>query len=90
MENANLADVARSLPDAVVLTDQAGDVLWGNDAAERLLGLTRAEMTGTNTLDAVHDEDKELAATALAGIQRQAFGTPLELRVRTATWWPIW
>jgi diguanylate cyclase (GGDEF)-like protein/PAS domain S-box-containing protein len=89
MENSSLADITRSLPDAVVVADQAGDVLWSNDTAERLFGLTCAELTGTNILDVVHSEDRELAAVALAGIQRKSVGSPLELRVRTDTGWKL-
>ena len=43
MDRESLADVTQSLPDAVVVIDQMGGVLWTNDAAERLFGRTGGE-----------------------------------------------
>jgi len=89
MDRESLADVAQSLPDAVVVVDQMGGVLWTNDAAERLFGRTAAELAGTNALDVVHADDKELAGVALTSIQGKAVGTPLELRVRAGDGWKL-
>ncbi|HXQ76062.1 MAG TPA: sensor domain-containing diguanylate cyclase [Acidimicrobiales bacterium] len=89
MDREGLADVTQSLPDAVVVIDQMGGVLWHNDAAERLFGRTTASMVGTNALDVVHGEDKELARVALTSIQGKAVGTPLELRVRAGEKWKL-
>jgi diguanylate cyclase (GGDEF)-like protein/PAS domain S-box-containing protein len=77
------------LPDAVVVIDQMGGVLWTNDAAERLFERTAAELVGTNALDVVHGDDKELAGVALTSIQGKAIGTPIELRVRTGDAWKL-
>jgi diguanylate cyclase (GGDEF)-like protein/PAS domain S-box-containing protein len=63
--------------------------LWTNDAAERLFGRTASELVGTNALDVVHVEDKELARVALTSIRGKAVGTPLELRVRTEAGWKL-
>lgn len=41
-----LAQLLRDLGDAVVIADRAGDVLFWNDAATRLLGWTSEEMVG--------------------------------------------
>jgi diguanylate cyclase (GGDEF)-like protein/PAS domain S-box-containing protein len=89
MNRDSLADVMQSLPDAVVVIDQMAGVLWTNDAAERLFGQTSADLIGTNALDVVHGEDKELAAVALTSIQGKAVGTPLELRVRAGEGWKL-
>jgi diguanylate cyclase (GGDEF)-like protein/PAS domain S-box-containing protein len=89
MDRESLADITRSLPDAVVVIDQIGGVLWTNDAAERLFGRTAAELTGTNAIDVVHGDDKELARVALTSIQGKAVGTPLELRVRDGDSWRL-
>ena len=89
MDQDGLVDVTRWLPDAVVVIDQMGDVMWTNDAAERLFGRTAADLVGTNALDVVHAEDKELAAVALTSIQDKTFGTPLELRVRVGDRWKL-
>lgn len=89
MDRESLADVAQSLPDAVVIVDQMGGVVWTNDAAERMFGRSAAELTGTNALDVVHADDKELAGVALTSIQGKAVGTPLELRVRAGDGWKL-
>jgi diguanylate cyclase (GGDEF)-like protein/PAS domain S-box-containing protein len=89
MDRDSLADVIESLPDSVVVIDQIGGVLWTNDAAERLFGRTAAELVGTNALDVLHAEDKELARVALTSIRGKAVGTPLELRVRTEAGWKL-
>jgi diguanylate cyclase (GGDEF)-like protein/PAS domain S-box-containing protein len=89
MDRDSLADVIESLPDSVVVIDQMGGVLWTNDAAERLFGRTASELVGTNALDVVHVEDKELARVALTSIRGKAVGTPLELRVRTEAGWKL-
>jgi len=89
MDRESLVDVTQSLPDAVVVIDQMGGVLWANDAAERLFGRTASELVGTNALDVVHAEDKELAGVALTSIRDKAFGTPLELRVHAGEGWKL-
>jgi diguanylate cyclase (GGDEF)-like protein/PAS domain S-box-containing protein len=89
MDQASLADVTQSLPDAVVVIDQMGGVLWINDAAERLFGRPAEELIGTNALDVLHTEDRELAGVALTSIQGKAVGTPLELRVRAGDSWKL-
>src|SRR5580658_7945755 len=89
MDRDSLADVIESLPDSVVVIDQMGGVLWTNDAAKRLFGRTAAELAGTNALDVVHVEDKELARVALTSIRGKTVGTPLELRVRVGEGWKL-
>jgi diguanylate cyclase (GGDEF)-like protein/PAS domain S-box-containing protein len=89
MDQESLSDVTRSLPDAVVVIDRLGGVLWTNDAAERLFGQATAELVGTNALDVVHAEDKALAEVALTSIQGKAVGSPLELRVCAGGGWKL-
>ena len=72
MDEHTLADLMKSLPDAVVVIDQMGGVLWINDAAERLFERPAAELVGTNAVDVVHSDDKELAGVALTSIQGKA------------------
>jgi diguanylate cyclase (GGDEF)-like protein/PAS domain S-box-containing protein len=89
MDRESLADLATSLPDAVVVIDQMGGVLWINDAAERVFERTAAELVGTNALDFLHGDDKELAGVALTSIKGKTVGTPLELRVRAGGGWKL-
>ncbi|HEY5251208.1 MAG TPA: sensor domain-containing diguanylate cyclase [Acidimicrobiales bacterium] len=89
MDRDSLAAVTQSLPDAVVVIDPVGGVLWVNDAVERIFGRTPAELVGTNALDVVHPEDKALAGVALTSIQGKAVGTPIELRVLAGEGWKL-
>jgi diguanylate cyclase (GGDEF)-like protein/PAS domain S-box-containing protein len=87
MDRDALADIIVSLPDGVVVIDSSGGVLWANEAAARLLGPATANMVGTNVLDAVHVDDRELAAVALTGRPGPTVGSRLELRVGTGGEW---
>src|SRR5579872_2222105 len=89
MDHVSLTDITQSLPDAVVVIDQMGGVLWVNDAAERLFGQPADQLIGTNALDVLHADDRELAGVALTSIQGKAVGTPLELRVRAGDAWKL-
>jgi diguanylate cyclase (GGDEF)-like protein/PAS domain S-box-containing protein len=89
MDQESLADVTQSLPDAVVVINQMGDVLWINDAAERLFGRPATDVVGTSALDVVHPDDRELAGVALTSVQDKAVGTPIELRVSAAEGWRL-
>src|ERR1700683_4861997 len=89
MDRASLSDIIQSLPDAVVVIDQVGGVLLGNDAAERLFGRRLAALARTNALDVVHPDDRALAGVALTSIQGKVVGTPLELRVDTDRGWKL-
>jgi diguanylate cyclase (GGDEF)-like protein/PAS domain S-box-containing protein len=89
MDRESLADVTQSLPDAVVVVDPMGGVLWTNDAAVRLFGRTSEELVGTSALDVVHGDDRELATVALTSIRDKAVGSPIELRVRAEEGWRL-
>lgn len=67
-----------SLPDAVVLYDSAGRVLFVNPAFEELYGLTREECLGRQ-LDFVPPEEEEKTK---AGIKRALAGEIVEVETR--------
>ena len=46
MEPAWLEHLALELPDAVVVAGADGRLVWGNPAAERIFGLSNAEIVG--------------------------------------------
>lgn len=83
------AAVVAHLPDAVVVIDRAGDVVWGNEAAERHLGRSLDAPEGLSGLDLIHPDDREQAALAMISVVGKTVGTPLELRIRTATGWRL-
>jgi len=82
-------DVADALPDAVLVVDQDGRVVWGNAAAERLFGMSLEHALGRSGLEFVHPDDLQLAALSLTSVQSKEVGTPLELRIRTAGGWRL-
>jgi diguanylate cyclase (GGDEF)-like protein/PAS domain S-box-containing protein len=89
MEPGWLERLVLELPDAVVVADADGNLIWGNPAAERIFGVTTAEIEGTNALDLLHPEDHELALTSLESVRDKEVGSPIELRVRTPTGWKL-
>ena len=89
MEPAWLEHLALELPDAVVVADADGNLVWGNPAAERLFGLANADIVGSNALQFLHPEDIELAAASLVSVRGKTVGSPIELRVKTPTGWKL-
>lgn len=81
--------VAMGLPDSVFLLDPLFEVLWANESAERLFGMTLADSAGVNGLDFIHPDDLETAALAMATVQSKDVGTPLEVRVLAHDGWRL-
>jgi diguanylate cyclase (GGDEF)-like protein/PAS domain S-box-containing protein len=84
-----LEHVALELPDAVVVAHGDGTLIWGNPAAERLFGLSNADIVGSSGLDFLHPEDLELAVASLVSVRDKSVGSPIELRVKTPTGWKL-
>ena len=89
MEPAWLERLALELPDAVVVADADGHLVWANPAAERIFGLSVADIVGLDALEFLHPEDVELAATSLESVRDKNVGSPIELRVKTPTGWKL-
>ena len=89
IESRGLLDVAVWLPDAVVVVDASARLIWANDAAERLFGVDSTRLAGTDGLEFLHPDDREVAAVALMSIQGKQVGTPIELRVRAPGGWRL-
>ena len=58
-ELGSMAEAFVNLPDAVVLVDGTGTVVWGNRAAERLFELSLDDWIGQSGLELVHPDDHE-------------------------------
>ncbi len=89
MEPAWLERLVLELPDAVVVADANGRLVWANPAAERIFGLAVTDIVGLSALDFLHPEDIELAATSLVSVRDKSVGSPIELRVKTPTGWKL-
>lgn len=89
MEPAWLERLVLELPDAVVVADADGRLVWANPAAERIFGLAVTDIVGLSALDFLHPEDVELAATSLVSVRDKNVGSPIELRVKTPTGWKL-
>ena len=77
------------LPDALVLVDDAGIIVWGNRAAERLFERSLRDWAGESGLDLVHPDDHEFVLRSLSTIQDKDVGSPIEIRVSAASGWRL-
>jgi diguanylate cyclase (GGDEF)-like protein/PAS domain S-box-containing protein len=89
MEQTWLASLVLDMPDAVVVADATGTLVWGNPAAERLFGVTTAAIAGRSGFELVHPDDLEVALASLESVQAKDVGTPIELRVKTPEGWKL-
>ena len=77
-ETALLAAVVASVIDAVITTDAEAHIVFLNEAAERMFGVTRATVAGRSAVDTfVHPDDR---AAAHAWVRRLASGEPMSSR----------
>ena len=84
-----MADAFLHFPDAVVLVDGSGTILWGNLAAERIFGRTLQEWVGRSGLDLVHPDDHEFVLRSLGTVRNKEVGSPIEIRVKAASGWRL-
>lgn len=80
---------AYGLPDAVIVVDRAGDVVWANPAAHRMFGVVPEPGVRIAGLDFVHPDDRTLCALAVERSRRSPAATPLAVRVRSAGGWRL-
>ncbi len=88
-DERDLARLLREFPDTVILIDSQGRLRWANHAAECLFGRSAHDSIGLSGLDLVHPEDLELVLRSLGTVQDKVVGTPIEIRLRTATGWRL-
>ena len=77
------------LPDAIVMVDPTGNIVWGNPSAERMFERSIADTVGRSGLDLVHPDDQELVLRSLSTIQGRDVGTPIEIRINAASGWRL-
>ncbi|HEY6471581.1 MAG TPA: EAL domain-containing protein [Acidimicrobiales bacterium] len=84
-----MVDTFLRLPDAVVLVDDAGIIVWGNRAAERIFERSVRDWVGESGLDLVHPDDHEFVMRSLSTIQEKDVGSPIEIRISAASGWRL-
>lgn len=84
-----IVEIAKGLPDSVLLVDSLAQVLWANQSAERLFGVNVGDAAGISGLDLIHPDDFESAALAMTSVQSKDVGTPLEIRVLAHDGWRL-
>ncbi len=84
-----MADAFENLPDAVVIVDGAGIIVWGNHAAERLFERSVDDWRGHSGFDLIHPDDHEWALRSLSTVGDKAVGAPIEIRVMADSGWRL-
>jgi diguanylate cyclase (GGDEF)-like protein/PAS domain S-box-containing protein len=74
---------AWAAPDALLLVDDSGTLLWASRSAEALLGYTPQEHVGSNVFEKVHPDDLGYAVGALGEVSRKD-GVHLPVQIRAA------
>jgi len=87
--NQRLARLIEELPEAVVVLDAVGTLLWANAAAESMFERSLDGVIGLSAIDLVHPDDLELALLSLESVQRREVGNSLELRIRVGEEWRL-
>ncbi len=88
-ERGAMADAFENLPDAVVIVDGTGNIVWGNYAAERLFERRLDDWKGQSGFDLMHPDDHELALRSLSTVGDKQVGAPIEIRVNAASGWRL-
>ena len=78
-----------TLPDAVIIVDAGGVIVWGNDTAERLFGTSISAVAGLSGLDFVHPDDLPFVLLSLSTVQEKEVGSPIEIRLKMPTGWRL-
>ena len=86
---AELVEVLRALPDAVLVVDDQARLTWANQAAADLFGHSVGEGIGRSGLDFIHPDDLQIALVSMASMQEKDVGSLLELRIRSTTGWRL-
>ena len=64
--DASMIEAFLRLPEAVVIVDGNGTIVWGNPSAERIFERTLETWVGQSALDLVHPDDLEFALRSLS------------------------
>jgi len=77
------AALVDALPDMVLVLDDVGNVVFGNQRCRDVLGWDEDQL-GKHALEFVHPDDVAVVASSMGTIQGKLIGSPIELRIRDA------
>ncbi len=80
--STDLGLIAAELPDALVVLDLSGDILWANDATISLMGLESDEWIGKSAFLLMHPDDHAVAIDAFSTVAESSLGRLMDVRVR--------
>jgi len=80
--STDLGRIAAELPDALVILDQSGTLLWVNDASVELMGLHRDEWIGQSAFGLMHPDDHDAVLDAFGTVAASGRGGLMDIRVR--------
>lgn len=89
MKPLNADQLISCIRDPVLVIDEETRLRYANPAAERLFGWTAEEQIGTEMLSLVHPDDLELMTFEARHRAENDIGTPIEVRLMTATGWRL-
>jgi PAS domain S-box-containing protein len=89
VSDESLAKLLGAFPEIVVVLDSSGTVLWANELAQQLFGLTLASAIGRSAIDLVHPDDLEIVLRSLETVQGKEVGSPLEIRAKIGDNWRL-
>ncbi len=80
--SSDLGRIAAELPDALVILDPDGTLLWANDIAQETMGLSSEKWYGKSAFDLMHPDDHAEAFTAFSTVTEADRGGLMDVRVR--------
>lgn len=89
MESIALDGLIHQLPDAVLVVDDHAVLRAANDTAETGYGWPKTEWLGRSLLELIHPDDLDWALASLVTVVSKDVGTPIEVRVRSASDWRL-
>ncbi len=80
--STDLGRIAVELPDALVIIDQLGTLLWVNDVSVELMGLDRGKWIGKSVFGLMHPDDHAAVLDAFNTVAQSGRGGLMDIRAR--------
>jgi len=80
--STDLGRIATELPDALIIVDPSGNLLWANEAAINMTGLDPEAWIGQSVFGLMHPDDHTAALDAFVTVADSGRGSLMDIRVR--------